>query len=168
MTDEIYCRSDEHQPRSKGERGASSAMLRNAGVRQAIARDTETGVSQGKWSEVKWSGVMRCRHEVSRESCLPTLITIAGSGSADNIRILETYQHWSSLGKVHGLICSREKNSHHHNVLRTTDFIHKSFVLNARKVNQLLLNLMTFSFNLLDIIIIKCIQKYIFYPNLLK
>lgn len=49
MTDEIYCRSDERQPRSKGERGASSAMLRNAGVRQALARDTETGVSQGKW-----------------------------------------------------------------------------------------------------------------------
>lgn len=116
-------------------------MLRNAGVRQALARDTETGVSQGKWS-----GVMRCRHEVSRESCLPTLITV-------RLIIFGYWKHSthsSSLGKVNGLNCCYGKNSHHHNVQRTTDFIYKSFVLNAKKGNQLLLNLMTS--NLLDII----------------
>lgn len=104
-------------------------MLRNAGVRRAIARDTETGVSQ-----VEASGVMQCRHEVSRESCLPTLITVTGSGLADNVLGYWKHStHSSSLGMVNGLICYKEKNSHHHNVLRATDLINNSFKLNASK-----------------------------------
>lgn len=106
-------------------------MLRNAGREfgEQSARDRETGVSQ-----VEASGVMQCRHEVSRESCLPTLITVTGSGSADNV--LGYWKHSThsySLGMVNGLICYKEKNSHHHNVLRTTDLINNSFKLNASK-----------------------------------